>query len=253
MPTLADLIQLSRAVGAPELDAAILGEGNTSARCDDGTFWVKASGCQLGTMVEADTVHLRFDRILALLDETNVDEARLKQVYEAAKVDARQTRRPSVETLFHAVLLNQPGVQAVAHTHATAVNGLTCSPRFPEVLEGRICPDEAVVMGPDSVFIPYIDPGVELAKAIKAGCEQYRARWGSVAKVIYMQNHGIIAVGSTTTEALQITAMAIKAARMRLFALQAGGIRVLPSSVVAHLLNRPDEKYRQAALAGAGR
>jgi rhamnose utilization protein RhaD (predicted bifunctional aldolase and dehydrogenase) len=250
MPSLTDLVQLSNAVGDPALDAAILGEGNTSARCDAETFWVKGSGCQLSTMGAADFVHLRFDRILALLDQEGVDEAALKAAYESAKVDPRQTRRPSVETLFHAVLLSQPGVQAVAHSHATAVNMLTCSPRFPEVLEGRLFPDEAVVMGAESVYIPYLDPGVELAKAIKRGCDTYRATYGTVAKVIYMQNHGVIAVGSSTTEALQITAMAIKAARIRGGALNAGGIRALPAAVVGHLLGRPDEKYRQAALAG---
>ena len=44
--------------------------------------------------------------------------------------------------------------------------------------------------------------------------------------------------------------MAIKAARIRLTALQTGGINRLDAATVAHLLGRPDEKYRIAALSG---
>lgn len=35
------LIALSRELANPANDLAILGEGNTSADCEDGTFWVK--------------------------------------------------------------------------------------------------------------------------------------------------------------------------------------------------------------------
>ena len=65
-----------------------------------------------------------------------------------------------------------------------------------------------------------------------------------------MQNHGLIALAGSPTEATNITAMAIKAARIRLGALAAGGINRLPTEVIDHLLGRPDEKYRQAALSG---
>ena len=47
MDTLRELVALSRAVGRREEDCAILGEGNTSARSDETSFWVKASGTNL--------------------------------------------------------------------------------------------------------------------------------------------------------------------------------------------------------------
>ena len=56
------------------LDAAILGEGNTSARCDGDTFWVKGSGCTLASMGAGDFVHLRFREILGLMGK-QADEA----------------------------------------------------------------------------------------------------------------------------------------------------------------------------------
>ena len=234
------LVALSRAVGEPALDAAILGEGNTSLRVDDATFLVKASGCQLATLGRDDLVHLRFDKLLPLLDGGAVSEAELSAIYEAAKVDPSHKRRPSVEALFHAMCLQQPGVQCVAHTHPTAINGLTASRGWPEVLQGRMFPDEAVVLGPDSVFVPYVDPGVILARAIRDGITAYRAAHGASPKTVYMQNHGLIALGANQTEAINITAMAIKAARIRATALIAGGINRLDAATVAHLLGRPD-------------
>ena len=47
---LEQLIWLSHELGREERQLAILGEGNTSATCSDGTFWVKASGSQLGNI-----------------------------------------------------------------------------------------------------------------------------------------------------------------------------------------------------------
>ena len=248
MTILTDLVAMSHALGSPAAHYAILGEGNTSARCDASTFYVKGSGCTLGTMEAEDFVHLRFDRILALMEGGPADEARLKQVYEEAKVDPKQTRRPSVETLFHAVLLGYPGINVVAHTHPTAINSLTCSPGWERHLAGRLFPDEAVVLGRASVLVPYTDPGVVLARTIKAGVEGHHQHHGEYPKAIFMQNHGFIALAANPTEAQNITAMAVKAAQVRLGALTAGGINCLPDDVVAHLLARPDEKYRQKLL-----
>jgi rhamnose utilization protein RhaD (predicted bifunctional aldolase and dehydrogenase) len=243
------LVAMSNTLGAPAFDAVILGEGNTSTRVDDKTFLVKGSGCQLQTMTAADFVQLRFDVLLELLAKDTVSEAELSATYEKSKVDPSQTRRPSVEALFHALCLQLPGVNFVAHSHATAVNGLTCGKLWPHSLQGRLFPDEAVVLGPDSVFVPYVDPGVILAKAIRDGIEDYRREYNAVPKVVYMQNHGVIALGANAGEALNITAMAIKAARIRATALQAGGgLAILDRATVAHLLGRPDEKYRQQAL-----
>jgi len=44
-----ELIPLSHELGTEERQLAILGEGNLSADCGDGTFWVKASGSNMTT------------------------------------------------------------------------------------------------------------------------------------------------------------------------------------------------------------
>ena len=243
------VVTMSNTIGEKDWDAVILGEGNTSIAVDDESFLVKGSGCSLGTMGAADFVHLKRDTILSLLNEDSVNEEQLKACYESAKIDPNQNKRPSVETVFHALALSYDGVNAVAHTHATAVNMITVTPKWQEHLQGRLFPDEAVVLGRDSVFVPYVDPGVILAKAIKDGIDGYLQQYGEVPKVIYMQNHGVIALGANCTEAENITAMAIKAARIRLGAIQAGGFECLPTETIEHLLGRPDEKYRQQVLA----
>ncbi|HSN78728.1 MAG TPA: class II aldolase/adducin family protein, partial [Anaerolineae bacterium] len=61
------LVALSRTLGDPANDYAILGEGNTSARASDATFWVKASGTEMRTIDANGFVEVHFDRVLAIL------------------------------------------------------------------------------------------------------------------------------------------------------------------------------------------
>jgi len=146
---------------------------------------------------------------------------------------------------LHAICLNLEGVNFVGHTHPTAVNRLTCSKSFPENLKGRIYPDEIILLGKESVFIPYTDPGVKLAQKAKKEIEIFLDKHGERPKTIYIQNHGFIALGSTPAEVENITLTANKAAEIRFGALLAGGINTLPENIIAHIDNRTDEKYRQ--------
>lgn len=248
MSSSSEFVEFSHRVGAPALDAVILGEGNTSLAIDEESFHVKASGCNLASLGPEHAVRLRRAPLRAMLEEGAAGEEALQAVYREAKMDPDCAARPSVEAIFHAMLLDLPGVVAVAHVHATAVNALTCSGRWPAVLAGRFCPDEAVVMGPDSVFVDYVDPGVALARQMRDRVERYRRRWDAPPKVIYMQNHGSIALGTSVRDALAVLEMTIKSARIRLGALAAGGVNLLPEATVLHLLGRPDEIYRRARL-----
>ena len=66
--SLSQLVALSRSLGEPANDYVILGEGNTSARADDTSFWVKASGTELRTIGAEGFVRVAFDRLQAMLD-----------------------------------------------------------------------------------------------------------------------------------------------------------------------------------------
>jgi rhamnose utilization protein RhaD (predicted bifunctional aldolase and dehydrogenase) len=245
------LAKLTADLGRPDRDLVILGEGNTSCRVDDESFLVKASGYSFVDATPESFVQVRFAPVMALVNRQEpVSEEELVATYQSAKVDPNDQRRPSVETVFHAALLQQPGVHAVAHTHPITVNTLTCSTTWPQCVAGRLFPDEAVVCGPAAALVDYVDPGVALSRRIQQAAHAYQQEYGQIAKQIILRNHGMIAVGSSLSECDRITAMAVKAAAIRLGALSTGGITTLGDAVTEALLDRPDEVYRQQQLAG---
>jgi rhamnose utilization protein RhaD (predicted bifunctional aldolase and dehydrogenase) len=243
------LVALSRTLGDPAKDYAMLGEGNTSARAGADTFWVKASGVELRTIDANGFVEVSFDRVLALLDAPSLTDAEIKQGLSGAKVDAANSAHPSVETALHALCLQLEGVNFVGHTHPTAVNALTCSVGFEAAFAGRLFPDEIVVCGPAPVLIPYVDPGPPLARAVKAHIDAHMDYYGEAPKVIHMQNHGMIALGRTAQQVANITAMAVKTARILAGTYAMGGPRFMTTEAVARIHTRPDEHYRQKIIA----
>ena len=246
------LVNLSLNLGKPERTLAIIGEGNTSALLSDDSYYLKASGCELGSITSEGFVRLDRKKVSALLERKNVSEDELKKLFNDAKIDSAATKRPSVEALMHALCLGYEGVKFVAHTHPCYINSLTCSKSFPQNLQGRMYPDEIVLLGEDSVFIPYTDPGIPLACEIKKRIDEYIETYDAVPKSMYLQNHGFVALASSAAEAENITLTAEKAARIRLGAVSAGGINLLDKETIRHIINRPDEKYRRALFAAKG-
>ena len=243
--TLTTLIACSRSLGDPALDYVILGEGNTSARIDKETFWVKASGAELRAIGPAGFVRVRFDRVLTMLEQEELSDAQVKAGLEAARADPSATARPSVETVLHALALTLDGVNFVGHTHPTAVNALLCSKNAEEAIAGRLFPDEIVYCGPAPVYIPYTDPGVPLARRVRAEINRYLDEYRETPKVILMQNHGLIALGKTASQVENITAMYCKTARVILGAYTLGGPHFMTAEAVARIHTRPDELYRR--------
>jgi len=242
---LAQLVTMSNNLGDPALDYVILGEGNTSARADADTFWVKASGTELRTIDRAGFVWVRFDRALALLEAGDLSDDEVKAGLEAARVDPIVTARPSVETVLHALALQLEGVNFVGHTHPTAVNTVLCSQQAEEAVSGRLFPDHIVYCGPASIYVSYTDPGVPLARAVRDSIARYIDAHHEIPKAILMQNHGLIALGRTAQQVEDITAMAVKAARVLLDTYALGGPNFLTAKSVARVHTRPDEAYRR--------
>jgi len=245
---LSHLILLSRNLGNPIYDYAILGEGNTSAKNDTETFWVKASGSELRTIDETGFVKVRFDRCIDLLQGKDLTDDEVKTALEASRADPSATRRPSVETFLHALALNLDGVNFVGHTHPIAVNAIMCSQNAEKAISGRLFPDEIVVCGPAPVFIPYTDPGLPLARKVFSEVNFYLDRYGQTPKVILMQNHGFIAIGKTASEVENITAMYVKTARILQATFSLGGPHFLSPENVERIHKRPDEIYRRKIL-----
>lgn len=241
------LAALSHVLGAEHRNLAILGEGNISAKLSEHTFLVKASGGNLGTLRDEDTVECRFDTILPLLDFPGAAQSAVEETLFACRID-RDSKKPSIETLFHAWLLTLPGVNFVGHTHPVAVNSILCSPLGQQFATERMCPDEVVCCGPSSVFVPYCDPGLELSQAIRDFTTLHIENEGAPPRVILLQNHGMIALGASADAVKAATFMTVKAAQIFLGAVPLGGPVFLTPEQIDHIANRLDEHYRQRAL-----
>ena len=248
---LQQLVDMSRRLGAPAYDYAILGEGNSSARIDADTFWVKASGAEMRTIDTDGFVQIRFDRVLSMLEHEELPDAQIKEALNAARVDPAVTAHPSVETVLHAMILQLGNryegvdVNFVGHTHPTAVNAILCSQKADEAIAGRLFPDEIVYCGPAPVYIPYIDPGLPLARAVRDGVDRYLDEYKETPKVVLLQNHGLFALGKTASEVEDITAMYVKTCRVILGACALGGPHFMTQQAVDRIHTRPDELYRR--------
>lgn len=239
---------MSHRLARPEMDCVILGEGNTSARADDHSFWVKASGVPLSTINAAGFVRVVFERLDDLLNASDLADEDVRMALEAAKMNPDAPGHPSVETLLHALLLRLEGVNFVGHTHPTAINAFACSQAFPEAFLGRLFPDEIVLCGVAPLLIPYTDPGIPLARKVKECLNEYLDRYGERPRIVIMQNHGFIALGATAQQVEDVTMMANKAARVLLGAYIAGGPHFLSQKDVDRIHTRPDELYRKQKL-----
>lgn len=239
------LVTLTRTLGRPENRYVIIGEGNTSYRIDDESFYIKASGQQMHGIEAGGFVAVRLRPILDLLDQPDLPADAIKRASEAARVDSGVQVVPSVEVTFHAALLADCGVQCIAHTHPVAINRILCSSRAEQFAANRMFPDEVVLCGPRSVFVPYVDPGMPLALAIRAQVAAYIDEQGEPPKVILLANHGLIALGQTSAEALNVTAMAAKAAEIFAGACAVGEPVFMTQNDIHHIYRRPDEIYRR--------
>ncbi|NOX61670.1 MAG: aldolase [Chloroflexi bacterium] len=245
---LQQLTAMTRRLGEPDRDYVILGEGNTSAQADDDTFWVKASGAEMRTIDKRGFIRVRFQRVLAMLEQETMSDEEVSRALLDAKADANAPGRPSVETALHAACLRLEDVRFVGHTHPTAINMITCSVGFESAFAGRLFPDEIVVCGVAPLLVPYVDPGLPLAREVARRIDQYLEMYGESPRVILLQNHGLFALGATAQQVENITAMMVKTARILVGAHALGGPCFLTPQAAARIHTRPDEKYRQQRI-----
>jgi rhamnose utilization protein RhaD (predicted bifunctional aldolase and dehydrogenase) len=240
-----DLLSLSHEFGHRGL--VILGEGNVSARLSESTFLVKASGTSLETLVEANLTECRFDRLLSFFDDKPVSDAEVETVLLEGRVDPGALK-PSVETFFHALLLSLPDVRFVGHAHPITANQILCSSHARQFGQQRQCPDEVVCCGPVSLLVPYVDPGLALAKRIRDELVSFQAQYEKLPRVILLENHGVITLGSSMQAVRAAMLMTVKAAEIYVGAQQLGNLTHLPENEVTRIESRLDEEYRRKML-----
>ena len=245
---LEELVGLSRSLGRPERDLAILGEGNTSVRLDDESFLVKASGTSLANAHAKSFVEMDIGRTLALLDLEDPADDELGEALMGARSSGEGGLRPSIEAPLHALALTEGEAAFVGHTHPTAVNSVLCSDRAGVLSEGAIFPDQIVVLGRHPLHIPYADVGLPLAHALRDGLREHKRRVGAPPRTIYLQNHGLVALGGSASGVEQVTTMAAKHARIVAGVLAAGEPVYLTEEQADSLDTRSDEEYRRRIL-----
>lgn len=242
-----ELVTLSHELGKEERQLAILGEGNTSANCGDGTFWVKASGYQLGNITRDGFSRVHLDGVIDLLDRDNLTDVQIAEGLKEVCVDSKQPK-PSVETFLHALCYKEAGANWVGHTHTVSVNQVLCSQLGAAPFLGHLYPDGIVVCGVRPAVVPYVDPGFYLAIAVRDEFRRYIRDHGFPPKVLLMENHGIIALGKTSKEVLNIQLMADKWAKIIVGTYALGGPKFLSTNDVNRIDSRLDEHYRRGQL-----
>lgn len=244
---IAEIVELTRAAGKPEHRFAILAEGNTSLRTAPDRMLVKATGCSM-RHASADTfVEVGLPAYWDAIDSGDEGDDSVRELFERAKTWG--SGQPSVESVLHAVCQRLDGVEAVLHTHPPAVNALLCSDRAEMLVGGSLFPDQIVVMGRYPLLIPYVDPGLPLARAVSDALEKHIASHGERPRVIYLRNHGVFALAGTADEAFAITEMTVKCAEVLGTALAFGEPVFLSEDHASRIDTRPDELARRQMLA----
>ena len=245
---LEQLVALSHELGDPRNDYAILAEGNTSALVADDRFLLKASGSSLCQATTTSFVPVSLEGVRQMLDSPPANDEQLTRALMGCRLEDGPLR-PSTEAPLHALALTIGGARWVGHTHPSPVNAVLCSERAEAIVEGALFPDQIVVCGLHPLFIPYADPGIPLALAFRDRLLEHRKLHGAPPKTVYLQNHGLIALGASPGEVLRIHAMVVKSARILAGALAIGGASYLTARHAERIETRQDEHHRRTALA----
>ncbi len=194
MNVLKELIKISKYAGE-RFDLVQAGGGNSSAKEENGTMLIKASGSLLSEVNEERGVaEVYTQQIADIVDNQTLREAGDKR--EREKICARLVKdamigqnRPSIETLLHALMSKY-----TLHTHPLVVNMIVIQKNWREVL---------TEMFDDIVLVNYQTPGIELALELKKEMDHFKALKQREPKIIFLQNHGLI-VSSDKSEEIEM-------------------------------------------------
>jgi rhamnose utilization protein RhaD (predicted bifunctional aldolase and dehydrogenase)/NAD(P)-dependent dehydrogenase (short-subunit alcohol dehydrogenase family) len=183
-PELALRIYTSRLIGKdPHL--VLHGGGNTSVKIrmknivgeEQEVLYVKGSGVDLATIEPGGFVGLELDPLRKLRSLQSLPDEEMENQLQIHKISFLSPD-PSVEVLLHAFL----PPRFIDHTHADSILILTNQKQGEDFLR--------VALGEKVGILPYVMPGIRLAKGV---LEQYERNPGMEAIVV--MNHGIFTFG----------------------------------------------------------
>jgi rhamnose utilization protein RhaD (predicted bifunctional aldolase and dehydrogenase) len=178
-----DFLRMSAVVGCNPRHVQGVG-GNTSLK-RDGVLWIKASGAFLSESLRRNTF-------------APVDLERLREAINVGAPDPgacvlsrddEATLRPSIETVFHALLPHR----VVVHTHSISVIAATVRRDAEALVAERLA-------GLSWRFVPYARPGEPIMRAIQGRLED------ASADILVLANHGLVVGADNCSDALALLA-----------------------------------------------
>lgn len=243
-----ELVELTRNLGEPSRDLAILAEGNTSELLDDGRLVVKTSGSNMGNATAEDFVVVEITPLMDLMCDPLATQDDLSRMLDAGVIEGKR-RRASIETLIHTAVQAIQPVRFIGHSHPTDVVALMASVHAATAYDHAAYSDEAVVIG-RPLYVPYAQPGIALGRVFYEKLADHHALVKELPSLVTLGNHGIVAISDTPDAVEAISAMAVKSARVRLGAYAAGGVAHVPDESVTSFFAREDVTERRGRLAG---
>jgi rhamnose utilization protein RhaD (predicted bifunctional aldolase and dehydrogenase) len=241
------LVKLSHELGREDRHFAILGEGNVSADLGDETFYIKASGNNLGAINGNGFTRVSMAPVLEAMDGPQKTDAEVKEILDACRVD-KKSKLPSVETFLHAICLKEGGAKWIGHTHTTSVLKILSSKLGAKPFHRHIFPDAIVVCGRHLAEVPYVDPGIRLAVELRKSLHRFVSDHKVAPKVILMVNHGPVILGQSERDVLNTMLMLDKWATILAANYAVGGPQFLNEELSNRIENRPDEHYRRRII-----
>ncbi len=150
-------------------------------------IYVKGSGWDLATIERPGFAPMPLARLRALVELDALSDPDMMRELSAARLDPGAPQ-PSVEALLHALLPQR----AVLHSHADLVLTICNVPNGTELARD--------VFGSDVVYVPYVMPGFDLARAVR---DAWREHADEHTIGLVLLGHGLFTMGDTCAEAYE--------------------------------------------------
>jgi rhamnose utilization protein RhaD (predicted bifunctional aldolase and dehydrogenase) len=187
------ILELSHRYGSNE-DYVLDGGGNTSYK-DNGIIHVKSSGAALSRVTAAQFVAMNLQLVREIVEReyppditTDQKEAEALSSMTAARMPGQEAKRPSIETLLHAIF----PYKLVVHLHPAIVNAMTCG-----IGGKKACLE---LFGDKAAFVGASLPGPGLARMCNDTLLEHVGKTGICPQIVFLQNHGIFVAADNAEE-----------------------------------------------------